>query len=170
MLIMKNFISQNTNTRHECSIYYAMIYTFTALNFYISNINVLNFYRPSTSVIVISLTDLESFLLVDESPSYELSRSMRNPGGFGLGKGPSLPNITATFPMLGRSSGCCWRQRKLTWMHLITSDKMDDEFEFSKHESISSIGLPSEYSFQACKQEISANNQLEYNVIVQLYP
>ena len=98
-------------------------------------------YRASKFVIVISLVEDDSFLL-DKDDFFPAMK----PGSLGSGNELSLCNIITTYDMLGQSSGCCCKHKKLMWRQRTASDWMQ---ESSKQVSISSKGLPSFHNFHA---------------------
>ena len=98
-------------------------------------------YRASSSETVISLVEEDWF-----SPNKDDFFPTKKPGSLGSGNEFSLCNIITTYDMLGRSSECCCKHKKLMWRQRTTSDRMQ---ESSKQVSISSKGLPSFHNFHA---------------------
>ena len=98
-------------------------------------------YRASNSVTVISLVEDDWFFL-DEDDFFPTKEA----GSLGSGNELSPCNIITTDDMLGRSSGCCCKHKKLIRRQRTISNKMQESF---KQVSISSKGLPSFHNFHA---------------------
>lgn len=106
-------------------------------------------YLASTTVTVNSLVvELEASFLLEIESSLSESISMQYIGCFGCINFEALSqfSIEITSDMIGLSSGCCCKHKRLTWMHLNTSDRVYDS---PIEGSINSNGLPSFHNFHA---------------------
>ena len=98
-------------------------------------------YRPSIRVTVISLVEDDWFLL-DEDDLFPTKEA----GSPGSGNELSPCNIITTDDMLGRSSGCCCKHKKLMRRQRTVSNRVQESF---KQVSINSKGFPSFHNFHA---------------------
>ena len=98
-------------------------------------------YRASNNVIVTSLVE-DGWFLLDTDDFFPTKK----PSSLGSGNGLSLCNIITTDDMLGRSSWCCCKHKKLIWRQRSISDRMQESF---KQVSINFKGIFSFHNFHA---------------------
>ena len=98
-------------------------------------------YRASKFVIVISLVEDDWFLL-----DKDVFFPAKKPGSLGLGNELPIRNIITTYDMLGWSSDCCCKHKKLMWRQRTISNRLQLS---SRQVSINSKCLPSFHNFHA---------------------